>query len=191
MDLLDGMRASSSTMKCVDDSCCIATFTHLRSASSITDILGQRQDSKFLEALHDCMLHNVAWRALPKECGPWSSVWKRFWRLREASVFETLAGFSRTAHFVGMFDSTVLRAHVSAAGAKGASVPGARPFAWRLLDQNTPQERLRGRASRLPYDRRRSGRQPVFGLLLDIGPDVKPRAALAFNFILVESVHTS
>jgi hypothetical protein len=32
-----------------------------------------------------------------------------------------LAGLSGTAHLVQMFDSTVIRAHVSAAGAKGGS----------------------------------------------------------------------
>ena len=82
-----------------------------------------RNDRKFLEALHYFTVNNVAWRALPAEFGNWNSVWKRFWRLREANVFEaffeTLAGLSDTAHLVQMFDSTVVRAHVSAAGAKG------------------------------------------------------------------------
>ena len=82
-----------------------------------------RDDRKFLEAMHYFTLNNVSWRALPAEFGPWNSVWKRFWRLREAGVFEaffeTLAGLSTTAHLVQMFDSTVVRAHVSAAGAKG------------------------------------------------------------------------
>ena len=84
-----------------------------------------RDDRKFLEALHYFTLHNVTWRALPAEFGPWNSVWKRFWRLREAGVFEaffeTLASLSGTAHLIQMFDSTVVRAHVSAAGAKGGS----------------------------------------------------------------------
>ena len=52
-----------------------------------------------------------------------STIWKRFWRLSRAGVFEAffeaLASLSRTAHLVQMFDSTVVRAHVSAAGAKG------------------------------------------------------------------------
>jgi transposase len=82
-----------------------------------------RDDRKFLEALHYFTLHNITWRALPPEFGPWNSVWKRFWRLREVGVFEaffeTLAGLSSTAHLVQMFDSTIVRAHVSAAGAKG------------------------------------------------------------------------
>ncbi len=84
-----------------------------------------RDDRKFLEAMHFFTLNNISWRALPTEFGSWNSVWKRFWRLREAGVFEaffeTLAGLSDTAHLVQMFDSTVVRAHVSAAGAKGGS----------------------------------------------------------------------
>jgi transposase len=82
-----------------------------------------RDDRRFLEALHYFSVHNITWRALPAEFGPWNSVWKRFWRLSRAGVFEAffeaLAGLSRTAHLVQMFDSTAVRAHVSAAGAKG------------------------------------------------------------------------
>ena len=82
-------------------------------------------DRKFLEALHFFTVHNLTWRALPGEYGNWNSVWKRFWRLSRSGVFEAffqlLAETSKTAHLVQMFDSTVVRAHVSAAGAKGGS----------------------------------------------------------------------
>ena len=82
-------------------------------------------DRKFLEALHFFTVHNLTWRALPQEYGKWNSVWKRFWRLSRSGVFEAffqlLAETSKTAHLVQMFDSTVVRAHVSAAGAKGGS----------------------------------------------------------------------
>jgi transposase len=37
------------------------------------------------------------------------------------AFFQILAETSKTAHLVQMFDSTVVRAHVSAAGAKGGS----------------------------------------------------------------------
>src|SRR4051794_40683517 len=84
-----------------------------------------RDDRKFLSALHYFAVHNVSWRALPAEFGNWNSVWKRFWRLSQAGVFdaffEALAAMSDSAHLVQMFDSTVVRAHVSAAGAKGGS----------------------------------------------------------------------
>jgi transposase len=84
-----------------------------------------RDDPLFLEALHCFTVHNITWRALPERFGKWNSVWKRFDRLSKAGVFEaffdTLAGMSPSAHLIQMFDSTVVRAHVSAAGAKGGS----------------------------------------------------------------------
>src|ERR1700733_15106133 len=84
-------------------------------------------DRKFLEALHYFTVHSITWRALPAYFGNWNSVWKRFWRLSRSGVFEVffqlLAETSQTAHLVQMFDSTVVRAHVSAAGAKGGSTP--------------------------------------------------------------------
>src|SRR5215218_7415579 len=84
-----------------------------------------RNDRRFLEALHYFTVHNITWRALPAQFGNWNSVWKRFWRLSQAGVFEAffdaLTAMSQTAHLVQMFDSTVVRAHVSAAGAKGGS----------------------------------------------------------------------
>jgi len=93
-------------------------------------------DRKFLEALHYFSVHNITWRALPEQFGPWNSVWKRFWRLSRRGVFEAmlgiLAGLSGTAHLVQMVDSTVVRAHVSAAGAKGGST--VRPSAARAVD---------------------------------------------------------
>lgn len=82
-----------------------------------------RNDRRFLEALHYFVVHNITWRALPAEYGRWNSIWKRFWRLSQTgffeAFFEALADNSETAHLVVMFDSTVVRAHVSAAGAKG------------------------------------------------------------------------
>ena len=96
-----------------------------------------RDDRKFLEALHYFAVHNITWRALPREFGPWNSVWKRFWRLSQTGTFEAffevLAARSKSAHLVQMFDSTVVRAHVSAAGAKGGrrmSPSGVRAVAF-------------------------------------------------------------
>src|SRR3712207_2501351 len=142
-----------------------------------------RDDRTFLEALHYFTLHNITWRALPAGFGNWNSIWKRFWRLSRAGVFEAffdaLAAMSRTAHLVQMFDSTVVRAHVSAAGAKGGQQDQAlgrsrggfstkihlkvdldgRPLAFHLTE---------GQASDSPH----------FEILLDLGPDITPRAAV-------------
>jgi len=91
-------------------------------------------DRKFLEALHFFTVENVRWRALPKEYGNWNTVWKRFERLSKAGVFEAffdmLASMSPSAHLIQMFDSTIVRAHVSAAGAKGGKT--ARPSVARV-----------------------------------------------------------
>jgi transposase len=86
-----------------------------------------RDDRRFLEALHYFTVHSISWRALPAEFGDWNTVWKRFWRLSQSGTFEAffqaLAACSRTAGLIQMFDSTSIRAHVSAAGAKGGSRP--------------------------------------------------------------------
>ena len=82
-------------------------------------------DLLFLRAVHYFTVHNITWRALPLDFGNWNSVWKRFSRLSNSGVFEAffeaLAGLSETAGIIQMFDSTVVRAHVSAAGSKGGS----------------------------------------------------------------------
>jgi transposase len=98
-----------------------------------------RDDRKFLEAMHYFTVHSITWRALPAEFGNWNSVWKRFWRLSRSGVFEAflqlLAETSKTAHVVQFFDSTVVRAHVSAAGAKG----GRKIRRWAVRGVGSPR----------------------------------------------------
>jgi len=93
-------------------------------------------DRLFLEALHYFTVHNITWRALPERFGNWNSVWKRFDRLGKSGVFEDyffiLAGLDEGDHIIQMFDSTVIRAHVSAAGAKGGRK--IRPLAVHVAD---------------------------------------------------------
>ena len=125
-----------------------------------------RNDRRFLEAMHYFAVHNITWRALPTEYGRWNSVWKRFWRLSRAGVFEAffdaLAAMSRTAHLVQMFDSTIVRAHVSAAGAKGGRTvrPSAAPAA-----ASRPRSTLRSTTMvcRWPFTSRAVRRATVLG----------------------------
>ena len=79
------------------------------------------------------------WRAIPERYGKWNSVWRRFARWRDLGVFEAvfaaLAGSGAAEERVQMLDSTTVRAHQHAAGAKGGSktrrwavpVAGSRP----------------------------------------------------------------
>ena len=92
----------------------------------------------FLDAVLYVGRTGIPWRDLPERFGNWNSVWKRFSRLSQSGVFEAFfeafAALSGTAHLVQMFDSTIVRAHVSAAGAKGGKKvkrSGAREVASR------------------------------------------------------------
>ena len=142
-----------------------------------------QDDRKFLEALHYFAVHNLTWRALPTQFGKWNSIWKRFWRLSQRGVFEAmlalLAETSSTAHLVQMVDSTIVRAHVSAAGAKGgtrARHSGARAVGF------PPRSTSRCDFDGLPLAFHLTGGEASdsrnFETLLDLGPDIAPRAVI-------------
>jgi transposase len=142
-----------------------------------------RNDRNFLEALQFFTVHDLTWRALPATFAAWNSIAKRFWRLRQTGVFEAffqlLAETSKTAHLVQMLDRTVVRAHVSAAAAKGGQ-------------KNPAPGRSRGGfSSKIHRKTDHDGRPIAFHLTggevsdstqlatsLDTGPDITPRAAM-------------
>ena len=78
---------------------------------------------RFFEAVMWIARTGVPWRDLPPEHGKWSSVHKRFVRWSKKGVwqmiFNTLAVDADTEWL--MIDSTIVRAHQHAAGAKGGS----------------------------------------------------------------------
>ena len=141
-----------------------------------------RNDRKFLEALHYFVVHNITWRALPEKFGRWNSVWKRFWRLSRSGTFEALrcpGGDERD-------------------GAFGADVRfhrGARPCLGSGRKRGQHDQALgrsRGGFSTKIHLKTDFGGLPIafhltggeasdsrnFETLLDIGPDLNPRAAL-------------
>ena len=82
-----------------------------------------KNDRQFLEAVHFFTVHSITWRTLPAAFGNGNSAWKRLSRLSRAGTLEAfsqaLAGCSCSARLIQLFDSTAVRAHVSAAGEKG------------------------------------------------------------------------
>ena len=77
----------------------------------------------FIEAVMWIAKTGAPWRDLPAEYGKWSNVHKRFMRWAKKGVwqmiFNTLAVDADTEWL--MMDSTIIRAHQHAAGAKGGS----------------------------------------------------------------------
>ena len=76
-----------------------------------------RDDRRFLEAPHYFTVDNITWRALLAEFGPWNIVWRRFWPLSQSGTFEAffqaLAGCSRSAGIIQMFDKTMTLSSLS------------------------------------------------------------------------------
>ena len=79
---------------------------------------------RFIEAVMWVGKTGAPWRDLPPEYGKWSTVHKRFIRWARRGVwqmiFNTLAADAATEWL--MIDSTIVRAHQSAAGAKGGGI---------------------------------------------------------------------
>ena len=77
----------------------------------------------FIEAVMWIAKTGAPWRDLPSEYGKWSNVHKRFMRWAKKGtwqmIFNTLAVDADTEWL--MIDSTIVRAHQHAAGAKGGS----------------------------------------------------------------------
>ena len=76
---------------------------------------------RFVEAVMWIARNGARWRSLPLECGKWSAAHKRFMRWSKKGIwqmiFNTLAVDADTEWL--MIDSTIVRAHQHAAGAKG------------------------------------------------------------------------
>ena len=94
--------------------------------------VGNPEDCRrFLSALTWITKEGATWRALPKVYGYWNTIYRRFGRWCDAGVFEKLHEHFHEAGELSalLIDSTIVRAHSSAAGApkKKTEVSHQRP----------------------------------------------------------------
>ena len=80
-----------------------------------------KNNRRFVDALLWIARTGAHWRELPKEFGPWNSVFQRYNRWSKAGVWERMfRALSNDPDFeYVMIDSTIVRAHQHSAGAKG------------------------------------------------------------------------
>jgi transposase len=142
-----------------------------------------RDDRRFLEALHFFTVENVLWRALPERFGPWNSVWKRFDRLSKAGVFEAFLRHARVHEFYGAPHSDVRLDRRARSCVGGRSKRGQEGQALgRSRGGFTTKIHSKSDASGdiIAFDLT-GGEAPDgrhFETLLDIGPDIQPRAVI-------------
>lgn len=81
------------------------------------------QHRRTLDGIFWVMRTGAPWRDLPEEFGAWNSVYQQFRRWSLSGfwdlLLETLASSGAVPKTLQMIDSTVIRAHHQAAGAKG------------------------------------------------------------------------
>ncbi len=93
---------------------------------------------RVLDAVFWVARTGIPWRDLPPELGSWNSVHRQYRRWTTSGLWDVLlhalADGGGDADVLQMIDSTIVRAHHCAAGAKGgliARVSGARAVAFR------------------------------------------------------------
>src|SRR3569623_80171 len=105
------------------------------------------------------------WRDCPEVYGPYTTVYNRFNRWSRQGIWTDI--FYALTGSTGMYgsasvDSTYIKAHRSAAGAKGGVQQRHRSFAWRANDQDPRIDRRDWPPAR-PVDHRRERPRPQRG----------------------------
>ena len=104
----------------LDDFAWQKIFVFLRQQKDIR--IGQPQDCRlFFDAVLWITRTGAQWRELPSKLGKWNSIYKRYQRWCQRGIWSRLLEyFSTDAELENLIpDSTIIRAHPCAAGAKG------------------------------------------------------------------------
>ncbi len=103
-------------------------------------------DRKIMNAIFYVLRTGMPWRDLPERYGPYTTAYNRFnrWSRRGIwkRIFDRLAAKSRDSLY--LIDSTIVKAHRAASGAKGGEKSGDRHQPRRAEHEN-PRDRRRQR----------------------------------------------
>lgn len=108
----------------------IVTFLKQEQQKRTIYIKDEQECKRFLEALLWIARSGSQWRLLPETYGNWNSIYKRFAQWERQGVFKRMIQYFAKDHNLEslMLDSTIVRAHMSAAGAlKKTAVKKTKP----------------------------------------------------------------
>jgi transposase len=106
----------------IEDAAFIRMYDYLQHERNIH--CGDREKVRcFLEAVYWMARSGAQWRLLPQEYGKWNTVYQRFNDWSDRGVWKRMFHYFSTDSDLEwlMIDSTIVRAHACAAGAKGGS----------------------------------------------------------------------
>ena len=142
-----------------------------------------RDDRTFLEALHYFAVHNITWRALPATFGRWNSVWKRCLTPEPGGRVRGLLRGAREPQPYGSSRADV-RLHRGAGarlgrrrqrGQHGQALGRSRGGFSTKIHLKVD---LDGLPLAFHLTKGQAGDSSQFEVLLDLGPDITPRAGV-------------
>src|SRR5579875_3383535 len=129
-----------------------------------------RDNRLFLDAILWIAKTGAPWRDLPERFGKWNSVWKRFDRWAKKGTWQRIFEALQDPDLEWLIlDSTIIRAHPHAAGAKksgwgrGTKRAGTGSESRRVRDQDSCRSQWAGAAREAHPDSRAGGRHQPRG----------------------------
>jgi transposase len=101
----------------------------------------RKNDLQVLNGIFWVLRTGAPWRDLPNRYGPYTTAYNRFNRWRKAGVWDRLMDAVMKAHDgkLQMIDSSIVRVHQHAAGAK----KGVEIVAWVVAEAGSPRKSTR------------------------------------------------
>ena len=105
-----------------------------------------RNNRRVLNGIFWVLRCGAPWRDLPNRYGPYTTAYNRFNRWRKAGVWDRLMDAITKAHDgkLQMIDSSIVRVHQHAAGAK----KGVEIVAWVVAEAGSPRKSTRSSTKR-------------------------------------------